>query len=118
MWFNPAELETPALQKIKKYNTNKIEMEMAAYCNDAMERLGHDKVLCCPKDLIDELRDSGLRADITQVRSILKDGWGIHSEKNGEYTFYHIGIDGELPPMKRKGCYFEIPRLVVEKILL
>ncbi|MDR1737771.1 MAG: DUF5906 domain-containing protein, partial [Candidatus Symbiothrix sp.] len=27
MWFNPQQLETPALLKIKKYNTNKIEME-------------------------------------------------------------------------------------------
>jgi hypothetical protein len=118
MWFTPDMLETPALQKIKKYNTNKIEMEMAGYCRDIMERLGQDRILCCPKDFIDELRDSGLRADITQVRSILKDTWGIHSEKNGEYTFYHIGIEGELFPMKRKGRYFEILRLVVDKILL
>jgi hypothetical protein len=118
MWFNPAILETPALLKIKKYNTNKIEMEMAAYCSDVMERLGQDRILCCPKDFIDELRDAGLRADITQVRSVLKDGWGVHSEKNGEYTFYHIGIEGELFPMKRKGRYLEIPRWVVDKILL
>jgi hypothetical protein len=83
-----------------------------------MERLGQERFLCCPKDFIDELRDSGLRADITQVRSILKDSWGVHSGKNGEYTFYHVGIDGEFFPMKRKGRYFEIPRLVVDKILL
>ena len=100
MWFNPSDLETPALQKIKKYNTNKIEMAM--YCGDIMERLKQDKILCCPKDFIDELRNIGLRADITQIRSILKDSWSIHSEKNGEYTFYHIGIEGELFPMKRK----------------
>jgi hypothetical protein len=67
MWFNPAELETPALLKIKKYNANKIEMEMAAYCSDVMERLGQDRIQCCPKDFIDELRDNGLRVDITQV---------------------------------------------------
>ena len=118
MWFNPSDLETPALQKIKKYNTNKIEMEMAMYCGDIMERLKQDKILCCPKDFIDELRDIGLRADITQIRSILKDSWSIHSEKNGEYTFYHIGIEGELFPMKKKGRYFEINRATVDKILL
>jgi len=118
MWFNPADLETPALQKIKKYNTNKIEIEMAAYCSDVMERLGQDKVVCCPKDFMDELRDTGLRADITQIRNILKDGWNVHSEKNGEYTFYHVGIEGELLPMKRKGRYFEINRATVDKIRL
>ena len=42
----------------------------------------------------------------------------IHSEKNGEYTFYHIGIEGELFPMKKKGRYFEINRATVDKILL
>ncbi|KAA6314764.1 hypothetical protein EZS27_034671 [termite gut metagenome] len=36
MWFTPLQLETPALQKIKKYNTNKIEIEIAAYCRDVM----------------------------------------------------------------------------------
>jgi hypothetical protein len=118
MWFTPDVLETPALQKIKKYNTNKIEMEMAGYCRDIMERLAQDSVLCCPKDFIDELRDTGLRADVTQVRSILKDTWGIHSEKNGEYTFYHIGIEGELFPRKKKGRYFEIPHAVIDRILL
>jgi hypothetical protein len=118
MWFTPDMLETPALQKIKKYNSNKIEMEMAGYCLDVMERIGQDRVLCCPKDFIDELRDTGLRADVTQIRSILKDTWGIHSEKNGEYTFYHIGIEGDLFPMKKKGRYFEIPHVVIDKILL
>jgi len=34
MWFSPAVLETSALLKIKKYNTNKIEIEMATYCSD------------------------------------------------------------------------------------
>jgi hypothetical protein len=118
MWFSPSMLETPALQKIKKYNTNKIEIEMATYCLDVMERLGQDKVLCCSKDFIDELRNTGLRVDITQIRNILKDSWSIHSEKNGEYTFYHITADGELFPMKKKGRYFEINRATIDKILL
>jgi hypothetical protein len=118
MWFSPKILETPALLKIKKYNTNKVEMEMATYCNDVMERLGQDRVLCCAKDFIDELRDAGLRADITQIRNILKDCWSVHSEKNGEYTFYRIGSEGELFPVKKKGRYFEISRATIDKILL
>jgi hypothetical protein len=118
MWFNQFVLETPALQKIKKYNTNKIEIEMASYCLEVMELSGQDKIRCCPKDLMDELRDSGLRTDITTVRNILKDSWNLRSEKNGEYVFYHIGIEGELFPMKRKGRYLEISRTTTDKILL
>ena len=64
------------------------------------------------------LRDTGLRTDIPQVRSILKDGWGIRSEKNGDYIFHHIGADGEIFPMKKKGRYFEINRAAIDKILL
>jgi hypothetical protein len=118
MWFSPTILETPALQKIKKYNTNKIEMEMATYCFEVMERLEKDRVLCCPADFLDVIRNAGLKTDITQIRSILKDGWGLRSEKNSDYTFYHIGIDGELFPMKRKGRYVEILRSDIDKILL
>lgn len=118
MWFNPSLLETPALLKIKKYNTNKIEAEIAAYCSDVMDKLGEDKMYCCPKDFMDAIRDAGLKADITQIRNILKDGWGLRSDKNSDYTFYYIGIEGNLIPMKRKGRYLEIKRQLIDEILL
>jgi len=118
MWFNPSDLETPALLKIKKYNTNKIEMEMATYCSDVMEKLEKDKIMCCSADFLDVIRNTGLKTDIIQIRSILKDSWGLRSEKNSDYTFYHIGTDGELFPMKRKGRYFEIMRSDIDEILL
>jgi hypothetical protein len=118
MWFSPAILETPALLKIKKYNTNKIEIEMAAYCNEVMELLEKDRILCCPSDFLVVVRNAGLKTDITHVRSILKDSWGLRTEKNSDYTFHHIGTDGELFPMKRKGRYFEINRRDIDEILL
>jgi phage/plasmid-associated DNA primase len=40
MWFDPALLETSALNKIKKYNSSKVEIEMASYCNEMMELTG------------------------------------------------------------------------------
>jgi hypothetical protein len=118
MWFIPTILETPALQKIKKYNANKIEMEMAAYCCEVMERQGKNSMLCCPADFLDIVRNAGLKTDIIQVRSILKDSWGLRTEKNSDYIFYQIGADGELFPMKRKGRYFEISRGDIDEILL
>lgn len=118
MWFNPAMLETPALYRIKRYNSNKVEMEMAAYISEVMERLGQNTFLCCYKDMLDMVRETGLKADITQVRNILKDGWGLSSQHNSDYTFYRIGIDGELFPLKRKGRYLEIEKALIDKILL
>lgn len=118
MWFNPAALETPALCKIKKYNANKVEIEMASCLSEIMERLGKEMIPCCPVDLLSIVRDSGLKADLNQIRNILKDSWGIASYKNSDYTFYRIGIDGELIPMKRKGRYLEIEKAMVDRILL
>lgn len=117
MWFAPSLLETPALLKIKKYNTNKVEVEIASYCADIMERNGEERVLCCPKDFLDIVREAGLRSDLTQIRSIFKDSWGLRSDKNSDYIFYHIGTDGELFPMKRRGRYYEVPRRIVERLL-
>ena len=93
-------------------------MEIATYCLDVMERLEKDKILCCPADFLDVIRNAGLKTDLIQVRSILKDSWGLRSERNSDYTFYHIGTDGELFPMKRKGRYFEIRRCDIDEILL
>ena len=118
MWFASTLLETPALLKIKKYNTNKVETEIATYCIEVMDRLEKDTLLCCPKDMLDIVRDTGLKADLVQIRNIFKDNWKLRSEKNGDYIFYHIGSEGELFPAKRKGRYFKIPRSLVEKLLL
>lgn len=96
MWFNAEMLETPALRKIKKYNTNKVESEIATHCADVMDKLGSDTVTCCPKDMLDVIRDAGLKADQMQIRNIFKDSWGLRSEKNSDYTFYHIGTEGDL----------------------
>lgn len=118
MWFTPDQLETSALRKIKKYNTNKVEIEIATWCADVMERTKEDKVRCCPKDLLDVIRDAGMKTDITNIRSILRDNWGLRSAKNTDYIFYHIGTEGDLFPAKRRGRYFEITREMVDKILL
>jgi len=118
MWFKPSLLETPALNKIKKYNSSKVEIEMASYCAEVMERLELNTFHCCPKDFLDIMRTAGLKADISQIRSILKDSWGFRSDRNSDYTFYWVGFDGEIHPMKRKGRYLEIEKKLVDKILL
>lgn len=118
MWFNPVLLETEALRKIKRFNTNKIEIEMATYCKDVMDCKCQNKILCCAKDFLNVISDTGLKTDISHIRNILKESWRLNSERNGEYTFYLIGIDGELIPMKRKGRFVEVSLELVNKILL
>jgi hypothetical protein len=118
MWFNPSLLETPALRKIKRYNSNKIEVEIANYCSEVMELLHEDKLCCTAKDLVEVIHEIGMKADINQIRNILKDNWNLRAEHNTDYTFYQIGIDGELLPQKRKGRYFEVKRTLIDDILL
>ena len=103
MWFNPTLLETPALNKIKKYNSSKVEIEMASYCSEMMELFGQTTFRCCPKDLLNAVQSAGLKADLNQVRNILKDNWGIHSENNSHYTLYMQRYDGELDSVRKKG---------------
>ena len=64
------------------------------------------------------IHDAGLKTDTTQIRNILNDTWGLESKKNSDYIFYHIGIDGELVPLKRKGRYLKIEKELTDKILL
>jgi hypothetical protein len=118
MWFNPALLETPALNKIKKYNSSKVEIEMASYCNEMMELLGQITFRCCPKDLLNAVQNAGLKADLNQIRNILKDNWGIHSENNSYYTSYWLKFDGELDSVRKKGRFIEIEKSFIDKILL
>jgi len=118
MWFKPSLLETPALNKIKKYNSSKVEIEMASYCADVMERLNLTRIYCCPKDFLDVIRNAGLKADLPQIRNILKDSWGLRSGHNSDYTFYSTGLNGEISSLERKGRYLEVGKSVIDKILL
>lgn len=118
MWFKPSLLETPALNKIKKYNSSKVEIEMASYCAEVMERLNLTGIHCCPKDLLDVVRNAGLKANLPQIRNILKDNWKLRSDHNSDYTFYSIGPNGEISPLDRKGRYLEVGKEVIDKILL
>ena len=118
MWFNPALLETPALNKIKKYNSSKVEIEMASYCNEMMELSGQTTFRCCTKDLLNAVQNAGLKADLNHIRNILKDSWGVHSENNSYYTLYLQRFDGELDSVRKKGRFVEIEKSLVDKILL
>ena len=118
MWFNPTLLETPALNKIKKYNSSKVEIEMASYCSEMMELTGQSLFRCCPKDLLNAVQSAGLKADLNQIRNILKDNWGIHSVNNSHYILYWQKYDGELDSVRKKGRFMEIEKSFVDKILL
>lgn len=117
MWFNSSYLETAALNKIKRYNSNKVEIEMASYCHEVMEMSDQEILQFCAKDFLEVIRNTGLKADITQIRNILKDNWGLRSERNSDYIFHWISLEGELLPMKRKGRYLEIEKTLIDKIL-
>lgn len=117
MWFNPDLLDTPALQKIKKYNIGKVEFEMAAYCHDMMELVGQDTLTLCPKDILDAMALAGLKTDLNHVQNILKD-WKLTSVTNGSYKCYYVGASGDLLSMTKKGRYFRIEKALVANILL
>ena len=117
MWFAPKLLETESLKKIKRYNASKIEIEIAIYCAEVMDRTGDERMFFCAVDFMGILREAGLRVDLSQIRNVLKDCWSLKSDKNSEYIFYNLGVNGELHPMKKKGRYFEISRAFIEKLL-
>ena len=117
MWFNPKDIETKALLRIKKYNINKIEIEMANYCNEIMDQLKVDRISFCVNDFIEIMRDHGLKTDATQIRNILKESWEIASKNNSDYLLHKIDKSGNLISLKSKGRYYIIEREQIDKIL-
>ena len=91
---------------------------MASYCNEMIELTGQTVFRCCTKDLLNAVQNTGLKADLNQIRNILKDNWGVHSENNSYYTLYSQKFDGELDSVRKKGRFVEIEKSLVDKILL
>jgi hypothetical protein len=84
MWFRPEQISTPALQRVKRYNRNKLEAEVAQillFLLDSQE--GATEISFCTSDVQDWLLKKGWRGqDSAAVGRLLQDHWKLTPSSN------------------------------------
>ncbi|MEX2592484.1 MAG: primase-helicase family protein [Anditalea sp.] len=117
MWFTPEQIYTPALQRVKSYAVNKVELELFETIKEIMETKEikefcltntHAKVL---------LERAGIKVSRSQVRKMLEEGWKLKQYPNASnFTAYLYDHSGYLLEMDMKGRYYKIHRENLESI--
>ena len=113
MWFAPQLTFTPALQRIIRSNRNKIELEMSELCLEIMEQMAVNELSFCINDMVCLLKNTGCKADKSQVRRIVQDIWKLIPASNTlTYLTYQMDYNSlrNYSPIKRTGRYYTVTK--------
>jgi hypothetical protein len=111
MWFRPDQLSTLALKRVKRYNRNKLEVEMAQLLLSILDaKEGIEEITFSLSDLQDWLIKKGFRGyDSSSIKNILQNTWQLKPTTNSlTYLHYRVGHDGNIYEFTIKGRFYTL----------
>jgi hypothetical protein len=119
MYFDPAILFTPALQRIMMNSRSQVEAAIYDLCDDILSSTGEEKFSFVSGDLRLMLTDKGIKTDDASIRHVVKDLWRLKPHATpSTYMRYTYGasIYGSYAMQSAKGRYFTVTRNLLHKI--
>ena len=110
MWFKPEQIVTSALKRVKKYNRNKLEVEMAQILLTIVDQKELSEICFSLSDMQEWLQKKGFRGyDSNSIRKVLQDSWRLTpSENSNSYIQYRLSSDGGIYEYNYKGRYYKL----------
>ena len=119
MYFDPAILFTPALQRIMMNSRSQVEAAIYDLCDDILSSTDEEKFSFVSGDLRLILTDKGIKTDDASIRHVVKDLWRLKPHATPStyvrYT-YGAGIYGSYTTQSAKGRYFTVTRNLLHEI--
>ena len=120
MWFDPAMIDTDALQKIIRANRNRVELELAELLLDIMVIMHVDTVHFCFNDILNLFDYQRVKTDRTALRKVVQDCWKLRPAPNSlSYTSYQIGVSVSEPAYvetRKVGRFYTVTRQMLENL--
>jgi hypothetical protein len=119
MWFRADQLATPALKRVKRYNRNKLEVEMAQLLLSILDiKEGVEEIQFSLSDIQDWLVKKGFRGYETgAIKNVLQNTWNLKPQNNSiTYLQYKFAADGNLYEFNIKGRFYMITQKEVYKL--
>lgn len=119
MWFAPSLIRTEALKRIMLYNRDSRVEDMTEVLRDVMDSQGVDSISFVPHDLLALLNSNGVKAQLHEVRRILKSKWGLKSVPNTlTYTTYEYDYTqpSRYSSVKRTGRFYTVTKEFIDKL--
>ncbi len=117
MWFRPEQIVTSALKRVKKYNRNKLEVEMAQILLTIVDQKELREICFSLSDMQEWLQKKGFRVyDSNSIRKVLQETWELTpSENSNSYIQYRLSSDGSIYEYNYKGRYYKLSQNEVLK---
>jgi hypothetical protein len=117
MWFRPEQLTTPALKRVKRYNRNKLEVEMSQILMTITDQKELSELCFSLSDMQDWLQKKGFRGyDSNGIRKVLQDAWKVTpSENSNSYMQYRLSSNGSIYEYSHKGRFYKLSQSEVLK---
>jgi len=119
MWFSTDQIATKALTRVRKYNRNKLEAEMAQILLDIVDQLKDVKSICfCVSDMQDWLMRKDFRGhDSVTIRRVFQTDWKLQPSANSNsYQQYRIAVDGSIHESTQKGRFYKLTEKEVQQL--
>lgn len=111
MWFKQDDLFTEALKKVVNYGKNRFEIEIISIFLTIMENFEAELIQFQINDLVNLMSKSSKKVDISELREIVKQKWGLIPVKNSlSYKKYVLLSDGSFNFINEKGRYYSITK--------
>ena len=118
MWFTAEQINTAALKRVKKYNRNKLEVEMSHLLLTIMDEKVVGEICFSLSDMQDWLQKKGFRGqDSGTIRKVLQEHWKLlPNENSNAYTQYRLASDGGIYEYSHKGRYYKLTQSEVIRL--
>lgn len=111
MWFTPQQIKTKALDRLVKFNSNKMEVELANVLINIMDSLDVEIIQFCFSDLLNFLNKFRIKHDANEIKKIIRNNWKLEQQSNSnQYQKITITNDLDFYQNLSKGRYYTISR--------
>ena len=119
MWFTPEQIKTAALQKLVRYNSSKIENELANVLLNTMESLDTELLEFCFSDLLNILNKFRIKYDAAEIKKIIRENWQLVPASNSnKYQKITLTMDLDFYQNQSKGRHYSVSRNFLSEKLM
>jgi hypothetical protein len=111
MWFTPQQIKTKALDRLVKFNSNKMEVELANVLINTMDSLDAEILQFCFSDLLNFLNKFRIKHDANEIKKIIRNNWKLEQQSNSnQYQKITVTNDLDFYQNLSKGRYYTVSR--------
>lgn len=119
MWFTPEQIKTKALEKLVRYNSTKIENELANVLLNTMESLDTELLEFCFSDLLNILNKFRIKYDAAEIKKIIRENWQLVPASNSnKYQKITLTMDLDFYQNQSKGRHYSVSRNFLSEKLM